>query len=201
MDRHARVRAALAALLLCLLACRSAPYVWVHQLPPEPAPSGGRTTIGPGDLVEVLVYGEEGASTKGNVLADGTLTMPLLGPVYVVGKKPEELAKSLEEQLKRYIQVPSVTVIIHESRISLAVIGEVRQPGVVLLTTPATVLQALAAAGGMTEFADSSGIFVLRTDSKTAQTQRIRFSYSALVEAEPAASRFHLRTGDVLVVE
>lgn len=81
---------------------------------------------------------------------------------------------------------------------SVAVIGEAKQAGMIALEPPATVLQALAKAGGMTEFANSANIFVLRSGDKV---QRIRFKYSALVEAEPAATRFHLRTGDSVVVE
>jgi polysaccharide export outer membrane protein len=173
-------------------------YIWVHDRPAEPNP-GERTLIGVGDLVEVQVLGEETTSTTGRVLGDGTITVPLLGPVAVVGKRPEELSAALEEQLKRFIQVPKVTVLIRESLVQVAVIGEVRTAGVVDVVAPAAVLEALAKAGGLTEFADTSAIFVLR--KRGTHTERIRFEYSALVEAEPAASRFTLRTGDVVVVE
>jgi polysaccharide export outer membrane protein len=187
-------------LLLAVTGCGSyGQYVWVHHRPIEPANAAARNLIGPGDLLEVQVYGDEKMSTRGRVLADGTLTVPLLGPVQVVGKRPEELTASLEEQLKRYITVPKLTVIIQESLISVAVIGEVKQAGMIELVTPATVLQALAKAGGLTEYADSTGIFVLRNQG--GSTQRIRFTYEALTKAEPAAIRFHLKTGDVLVVD
>jgi polysaccharide biosynthesis/export protein len=194
------VRTVLAYTLLGALGCGSTgQYVWVDQRPPDATSADGRTVIGPGDLIEVQVYGDETMSTRGRVLADGTLTIPVLGPVAVVGMRSEELAASLDQQLKRYITAPKVTVMIQESLISVAVIGEVKQPGVVDLVAPATVLQALAKAGGMTEFADSSGIFVLR--NRGNNTERIRFKYSALVQAEPAAARFQLKTRDVLVVE
>lgn len=193
------VRIALATTLLAALGCGpGGRYVWVQERPPEPNP-GERTLIGPGDLIEVQVFGEENTSTTARVLGDGTLTVPLLGPVPAVGKRPEELGLFLEEQLKRFIQVPKVTVLIRESLISVAVIGEVRQPGVVDVVAPASVLEALAKAGGLTEFADSSAIFVLR--KRGQETERIRFRYSGLVQAEPAAARFLLKTGDVLVVE
>lgn len=188
------------ALLLSAAGCRSAPYVWVHDLPPEPQTPGVRKlVIGPGDMLDIRVGGDEKMSTRGRVIGDGTLVMPLLGPVVVTGKKPEELASSLETALKRYINVPAVTVLIDESQLSVAVIGEVKQAGVVALESPATVIQALAKAGGMTEFADRSSIFVLRPTGD--KIQRIRFKYSALVEAEPSATRFRLKTGDALVVE
>jgi polysaccharide export outer membrane protein len=174
-------------------------YVWVQNRQAEPASAGERTLIGVGDLIEVQVLGEESTSTTSRVLGDGTITVPLLGPVAVVGKRPEELAAALEEQLKRYLQVPKVTVLIRESLVQVAVIGEVREAGVVDVVAPAAVLEALAKAGGLTEFADTSAIFVLR--KRGTHTERIRFKYSALIEAEPAAARFALKTGDVVVVE
>lgn len=185
--------------LLCGAGCSSAPYIWVHELPRDGLSAPGRTVVGPGDDLEIHVLGDESASTRGRVLPDGTITMPLLGPVNVVGKTPEALAASLEQQLQRWVKVPEVTVTIHESVVSVAVIGEVRQPGVIPLAPPATVLRALAAAGGATEFADLSSIFVLRDHDQ--RPLRIRFTYDALVEGVPAATRFQLKAGDVLVVE
>lgn len=194
-------RIVLVASLLAATGCAGSAgrYIWVDERPPEPTSAGARTVMGPGDLIEVQVYGDEKMSTRGRVLADGTLTVPLLGPVSVAGKRSEELAASLEAQLKRYITVPKVTVMIQESLISCAVIGEVKQPGMFELVTPATVLQALAKAGGMTEYADTTAIYVLRTTANN--TQRIRFKYESLTRADPASSNFRLKTGDVLVVE
>jgi polysaccharide export outer membrane protein len=165
-------------------------------------PPGGetkRTVIGPGDVIEVRVGGDDKVTTRGRVLPDGTFVLPLLGSVAVAGQRPEEASSLLNERLKRYVNVPDVTVIIQESQVSVAVLGEVKTPGMLDLWAPATVLQALAKAGGMTEFADSSGIYLLRRVGKT--TQRIRFTYAALVGGEPVATGFQLKTGDVLVVE
>ena len=198
MDRAAA--RALALGLLVAAACGpGGKYVWVNERPPEPQQAGQRTLIGPGDLIEVQVFGEEHTSTTARVLGDGTVTVPLLGSVPAVGKRPEQLAADLEAQLTRFITVPKVTVLIRESLVSVTVIGEVREPGVVDLVAPATVLEALARAGGLTEFADTSAIFVLR--KRGEHTERIRFTYAALIEAEPAAARFQLKTGDALVVQ
>jgi polysaccharide export outer membrane protein len=185
--------------LLCTTACHNAPYVWVNQRMPEPKSLNNLTVIGVGDLVMVDVMGDEKMSGQWRVLPDGTLTLPVLGPVQVAGKNSEELARELETQLTKLIQLPKVTVFIQESQISVSVIGEVKQAGALSLSTPANVLQALAKAGGLTDYADSSGIYVLRTDH--GKTQRIRFKYRALVDAEPAATGFMLKTGDMLVVE
>lgn len=196
---HSIARALLAcALLSAGAACgASGTYVWVHDRPSTSAAE--RVTIGAGDLIEVHIYGDEQSSTTGRVLDDGTLTMPLLGPVRVAGHRPEDLAAHLTQQLKQFIAAPNVTVVIRESVVSVSVIGEVRGAKIVKLVAPAKVLEALAEAGGLTEFADGSCIFVLR--QRGEQTERIRFSYDKLVQGEPAASKFQLKTGDVLVVE
>lgn len=194
MKEHLRTALGI-ALLICAAGCARAPYVWVHDLPQgQDVP-----TIGPGDVLDIQVYGDDKLSTRGKVLGDGTLPMPLLGSIAVAGRKPKDVASYLERALEQYVKAPSVTVMIQESQVSVAVIGEVKQPGVIPLDSPATVLQALAKAGGLTDFADSSGIFVLRPAGD--KTQRIRFTYAALIDAEPSAVRFRLRAGDTLVVE
>jgi polysaccharide export outer membrane protein len=194
------VRSVLAGLWLAAAGCSAGGhYVWVHERPPDPVKPQSRIVIGPGDLIEIQMIGDESTPTTARVLRDGTLTVPLLGPVPVAGKTSDELAASLEQQLKRYVTVPKVVVFIRESVTSVAVIGEVRQAGVMEMPAPASVLETLAKAGGLTEYADPSAIFVLRTQG--GKTERIRFSYAALIEAEPAATRFQLKTGDVVVVQ
>lgn len=184
---------------IALGACHSAPYTWVQNLPPEPSAGRAPGTIAVGDVVEVRVFGQDALTTKGSVRQDGQLTMPLLGAVRVAGRAPAELAADLRQQLKPYVNSPEVTVAIQDSQVAVAVVGQVRSVGVVQLESPATVLHALARAGGMTDFADTSGIYVLR--KLGGEVRRIRFSYDALVDAEPAAINFQLRAGDVVVVE
>ena len=150
-------------------------------------------------MIEIQVFGDESMSTKGRVLADGTITMPLVGPVPWLAEArgarrfARDSAPSFDPGAEGHGHHPGLPGVGGGDRRSRD------SQGVVDLGTPAGVLQALAKAGGMTEFADWSGIYVLR--SRGRSTQRIRFRYSALVEAEPAAARFQLKTGDVLVVE
>src|SRR5262245_52321876 len=78
-----------AACLLFAAACaQPAPYTWVQHLPPQPDPRT-ITTISPGDIVDVRVFGQEAMSAKGPVRLDGTMTLPLLGQVTVAGQRPE----------------------------------------------------------------------------------------------------------------
>src|SRR6201999_968195 len=124
--------------------------------------TGQPGSIDIGDAVEVHVFGQEALTTKSIVRQDGQLTMPLLGAVHVAGLTPNKLAQQLTTQLTPYVNNAEVTVAVVASQVEVAVVGQVRQVGVVQLESPATVLHALARAGGMTDFADSSGIYVLR---------------------------------------
>jgi polysaccharide export outer membrane protein len=193
----------LAALGVCLLpllaACHhNGPYTWVQRMPREQA-AQNVTTINTGDLVDVRVFGQPDVSSKGVVRPDGTLTLPLLGQVPVAGQRPEDTAQQLEERLTKFVIKPEVTVVIEQSRLNIAVIGEVKVAGIVELDSPANVLEALAKAGGMTDFADEDSIYVLRRAGPN--TVRVRFTYDQLTGGEPAAINFRLRHGDVVVVE
>jgi polysaccharide biosynthesis/export protein len=202
VDRHTSWLACAVMLTsLTLAGCHTGPFVWVQRIPVEAAGDGGGgpLTISPGDVVQVSVFGQEAMSTKGEVRADGTLAVPLLGQVLVAGSRPEDVANSLKQRLKPYVNSPEVTVVILESHVIVSLVGEIKNVGVIEVRRPATVLQAIATAGGLTEFADRSGIYVLRTHKGV--TTRVRFTWDMLIDADPAALSFRLRTGDVIVLE
>jgi polysaccharide export outer membrane protein len=134
-------------------------------------------------------------STRGKVRPEGTLALPLLGEYPVAGKHPSVLAAELQKRLAPYVASPHVTVVVEESPVRLTVIGELRRNGVLKMEWPVTLVDALAEAGGLTEFADESAIFVLRGD------RRIRFEYEDVVRGTAHARAFFLQTGDVIVVE
>lgn len=190
-----------ATLLLALTSgCGGAgSYVWVHDLPRQPATAAQIERIRPGDLLSVRVFSQEAVSTKGRVRPDGTFTLPLVGELSVSGQRPSALAKQLEKRLTPYINAPSVTVVIDEAPIIVTVMGEVKAPTVAQLESPPTVVQAIARAGGLTEFADEDDIFVLR--QAAGSTQRIRFTYQSVLRGEYGSAEFRLQSGDVVVVE
>ena len=182
----------------------SRPYVWVSQVPLERFNGPVEDRIGVDDLISVRVYGQEPMSARGHVRPDGTLSIPLLGDVPVAGKRPSALGRELEEQLKQrgFVVAPSVTVAIEETApLRVTFVGEVRRPGTIKLEAPVGVVQGIANAGGLTEFASGNRIFVVRTGGQVGEVQRIRFRYDDLVGGEPHATAFRLRSGDVVVVE
>jgi polysaccharide export outer membrane protein len=191
-----------AAALLAIAGCKgTGSYVWVQDLPAtvnaQSAAEG--YVVASGDLVNVRVFGQEEMSVKAKVRRDGRLAIPFVGDLDVHGKRPAAIAKELEERLKTYVNTPRITVVVEESQpVTVAVVGEVVRAGTVTIETNGGVLQALANAGGLTDFADRDRIFVLR---KYPAPQRIRFTYDALSRYDLKAAAFTLQGGDVVVVE
>lgn len=172
----------------------------MEDYPPPPPMSSQAYVIAPGDLISVRVFNQDGMSARGRVRADGKFSMPLLNDVEAAGYTPAALGQQLQSRLKEFIHAPAVTVSLEEAKpIAVSVMGEVTKAGVYPLEPAACgVLQALAAAGGLTDFAHRDRIFVVR---HAPAPVRIRFRYDALVKAEGPASRFCLQSGDVVVVE
>jgi polysaccharide biosynthesis/export protein len=189
------------AALFALSACGvSGAYVWYHDLGKnEWEASSTEYVIGVGDGVSVQVYGQEGLGSHGKIRPDGRVALPLMGEVVAAGKHPSALAREIETRLTQFIQAPHVTVNVDESQpVVVNFLGEVSHTGSLTLQPPFGLLQAIALAGGLNEYADKSKIFVLRT---TPVFRRIRFTYDALVENQGGAAMFPLRTGDVVLVE
>lgn len=194
------VRTGLACLLMLMVAagCRTGgpgEYVWVQDLKDGESPDAAYV-ISPGDTIQVRVYNQDGVSGRMRVRSDGMISLPFLGDTLAAGSTPLTLAARIQLRLKEYIVSPVVTVSLEETRpFNVSVVGEVTRAGVYPLEAGAGVLPALAAAGGLNDFANRDRIYVLRGG------QRIRFTFQALTQAQPRAVTFRLRPGDVVVVE
>jgi polysaccharide export outer membrane protein len=178
------------------------PYVWVDDYKPAPeAAPDPYYRIAPGDILAIRVYQQDALSTRERVRPDGKVSIPLLHDVQVAGLSPEVLARKIEEWLKEgnFLNAPSVNVTVEEMRpVAVPVLGEVTRPGQYNLDKGSGVLEALAAAGGFTDFAHRDRIFVLR---RQPQLTRIRFTFEALSRGQARASAFRLQAGDAVVVE
>jgi polysaccharide export outer membrane protein len=158
--------------------------------------------IAPGDVLQVRVFQQDAMSARVKVRADGKVSLPLVNDVAVAGKTPAGLAQELQVRLKEFINTPVVTVSLEEMRpLTVSVLGEVARAGVVTLEAGSGVLQALAAAGGLTDFAHRDGIFVLRKLAGQPAPRRIRFNWDELTQGSTSAARFVLVAGDVVVAE
>jgi polysaccharide export outer membrane protein len=181
--------------------CASAgTFTWYRDLPNgEWTTDTSEYVIGVGDTISIRVYEQEGLSSTGKIRRDGRIALPLVGELTVAGKHPSQLATEIEGRLKEFIVSPRVTVNVEASQpVTVTAIGEIAHIGPLTLEPPARLIEALAQAGGPSDFADKSRIFVLR---RFPTFQRIRFTYDAVVHNEGGAAGFPLRTGDVLVIE
>ena len=117
----------------------------------------------------------------------------------MAGRNADEVSRDVENRLKKFMHTPTVTVVVDETaNLRVPVIGEVTKPGTVQLERGASVMAAIAGAGGLTDFASRDRIFVVRRFPFVA---RIRFTYQALTQAEGKAATFMLQPGDSVVVE
>ena len=155
--------------------------------------------IGVGDTINIRVYDQDGLSSRGKIRTDGRLALPFVGEVVCAGKTPLALGQEIEGKLKVFIVSPRVIVNVEDSLpIVVSTLGELGTKGNLSLVPPATLIQALAQAGGPTEFADKDAIFVVR---QKPVFRRIRFTYEELLTNKGGAATFPMRAGDVIVVQ
>ena len=190
--------ALIAGLSSVSIACGgTGPYIWVDSLPAS-ASGGGDVLIADGDVLNVRVFNQDPLSTKERVRADGRISIPVIGEVVARGKRPAQLAAEIQDRLKDIVKVPSVIVTFEQgAELKISVVGEVRNSGVFPIEAGSNVLQALAAAGGLTDYADGDKVFVVRK----SLAQRVRFRYTDLRSQDPKSIQFILQAGDVVVVE
>lgn len=120
-------------------------------------------TIGRGDTLEVIVWGEDKVSGQVNVRPDGMVTVALIGDVPAAGRSPDELAGQIKDGLTRYIDKPNVVVrVLATGSRRFFVIGNVRTPGSYDMGANQTLLKALAMAGGLNEFASAGSLRIIR---------------------------------------
>jgi polysaccharide biosynthesis/export protein len=154
--------------------------------------------IGPDDTLFVSVWKEPDLTNSLPVRADGMISMPLLNDVQAAGLTPMQLGDAITDKLKKFISDPHVTVVVTQMNSQrIYVTGEVSHSGAVPLLPDMTVLQALAGAG-FTQFANTKGIYVLRTENGTQK--RYPVNYKKLVKGEVPEQNIFLKPGDTIVV-
>lgn len=163
------------------------------------SPIGDAYRIGVDDELQISVWKEPELSAPVVVRPDGMITLPLVDDINVVGQTTKELQALLSEKLKPFVNEPQVTVIvraIHSRKIYL--VGQVSRPGVYSLSGSTTIVQLIAQAGGMLQFAKSSSIYVLR--HQDGKEVRIPFNYKRALKGIPERDEVTLLPGDMVVV-
>jgi polysaccharide export outer membrane protein len=188
-------------LVAVLAGCASAP-----KYPPAPAnPDGGSDwtyLLGPGDSVNVFVWGNPEVSGSFIIRPDGKMTMNLVEDMPATGKTPTQLAREIEKVLGKYIQDPIVTVTVGGGvgpyNQQIRVLGQATKPQTLSYREHMSLLDLLIAVGGTTDFADGNHASILRVVDGKPQQFSVRID--DLVKDADVSANVELRPGDVLII-
>lgn len=202
------------AILVAALVAACSQAAWAQSIPdtlqkPTAAatsrPAGAAVVpadyvIGPEDQLSVVFWREKELSADVVVRPDGMISLPLLNDIHASGLTPDELREQVQTLASRYVADPNATVIVKEIRSrKLFITGQIAKPGVYPMAAPTTVLQLIALAGGLNEFADSERIIVWRTDAAGHQVSYL-FNYKAVAGRRNLQQNISLKPGDTVVV-
>ncbi|MGO4514343.1 polysaccharide biosynthesis/export family protein [Terriglobus sp. 2YAB30_2] len=163
-----------------------------------PAVATPQYTIGSGDVLNIQVWKEKDLSQTVVVRPDGKISLPLLGEVYVAGKEPSQLEDLIQTRLQSMVVQPRVTVTVTEIHSRMVYItGEIARPGAYPLNTPITVLQLIAQAGGLNQFASKKKIHVVRAGGPASG---IWMNYKSLIQGSDTNHNLQLNPGDTVVI-
>jgi len=195
------------ALAVCV-----APDISAQQQQPAPAatpnsapaaPAGATLppgyVIGPDDVLMIVFWREKDMSAEVTVRPDGKISLPLLNDVDAAGITPEQLRLNLEKAAAKLMSEPNASVVVKtiNSR-KVYITGNVLRPGNYPLNGEMTVLQLIAVAGGLQEYADSKNIVILR--KVDGREQRLKFNYKDVTKQKHPEQNIALKPGDTVIV-
>ena len=180
------------------ISAQDRPTSYAPVVPPNTAVPKG-FLIGPEDVLAVHFWRDQEMSGDVTVRPDGMITLPLVGDIRAAGLTTELLRDQIEKAASRLLTEPNVTVAVKEinSR-KVFITGEVGKPGPYPLSGPRTVMQIIAVAGGLLEYADKDNIVVLRTID--GQQKSYKFRYSDVSRGKGLEQNIELQPGDTVVV-
>jgi polysaccharide export outer membrane protein len=182
------------------------------QTPNTPRPAAGTGTaatglpiptdyvVGPDDILSIVFWRDADMTQEVTVRPDGNITLPLLGDIKAAGLKPSELRDQIAKTAGKFIEDPNVTVVVRQinSR-NVFITGGVTRPGAYPVSGQMTVLQLITVAGGLTEFADSKNVRILRVEN--GQTVSLKFNYNEVMDGKNLNQNIVLKPGDSVMVK
>lgn len=155
--------------------------------------------IGPDDVLSIVFWRDKEMSADVVVRPDGKISLPLLNDVQAAGLTPEQLRAKLTEAAGKLMEEPTVAVGVKEihSR-KVFITGNVAKPGTYPLSGDMNVLQLIALAGGLAEYADSKNIVIMRNAG--GQAESFKFNYKDVVKQKNVQQNILLKPGDTVVV-
>jgi polysaccharide export outer membrane protein len=219
------LRRSLGALLLGALASVAPARAQTQQTPAQPAvPRTGATqpatrpapstqgpavtstgiatptdyVIGPDDMLGIVFWRDADMTGDVTVRPDGLITLPLIKDIKAAGLTPAQLAEQVQKAASQFIEDPNVTVVVRQinSR-NVFIMGQVARPGGYPVSGQMTVLQLIAIAGGLTEFADGKAM-IMRTEA--GKQKPYEFNYNDVSRGKKLEQNIVLKPGDTVTV-
>jgi polysaccharide biosynthesis/export protein len=155
--------------------------------------------IGPEDMLSIVFWRDKDMSADVVVRPDGKISLPLLNDIQAAGFTPDQLRAQLVKAASKFVEEPNATVVVKEIHSRKAFItGNVAKPGTYQLTTGMTVLQLIAVAGGLLEYADAKNVVVMRTEN--GQQRSYKFNYKDVISQKRVEQNIALKPGDTVIV-
>jgi polysaccharide export outer membrane protein len=167
---------------------------------PQGVPLPADYVIGADDVLTVFFWREKEMTGDVQVRPDGRISMPLINELDAAGLTPEELRVRITQAAEKFFQEPTVSVVVKQinSR-RVYVQGNVAKQGPQPLSGPMTVVQMLALAGGISEWADKENIAIVRVQ-KDGSSIRLRFNYEEVMKGRKMEQNILLKPGDTIIV-
>ena len=155
--------------------------------------------IGPDDQLTVIYWREKDLSADVVVRPDGQISLPLLNDIVAAGLTPEQLRVTITQGATKFIEDPTVSVVVKaiNSR-KVFITGQIGKPGPYPLGGPTSVLQLIATAGGIAEYADKKKIVIVRRENGKETT--LRFNYDDVMKGKNLEQNIDLKPGDSIIV-
>ena len=155
--------------------------------------------IGADDVLTIVFWRDKDMSGDVGVRPDGKISLPLLNDIQAAGLTPEQLRQQITTAAAKLVEDPTVTVVVKEinSR-KVFITGQVAKPGPYPLSGPTSVLQLIAMAGGVLEYADSKNITVMRTEN--GKPVAFGFNYKDVTKRKNMKQNIDLKPGDTIIV-
>lgn len=162
--------------------------------------AGADYVIGPDDLLSIVIWRDQQLSGDVLVRPDGKISLPLIDEIQAAGLTPRQLRDRIVTEARRFVSEPIATVTVRQvnSR-KVYITGLVAKPGQYPLAAGMTVLQLIATAGGLLDYAKANDIRVVRTD-EAGQRAILRFDYEQATKDKSPTQHVELKPGDTVVV-
>ena len=155
--------------------------------------------IGADDVLSIVYWREKEMSAEVTVRPDGKVALPLINDLHAAGLSPEAFRDRVIEAARRFVEDPNPTVMVKEIKSRRVFItGQVEKPGPYQLNHSVTVLQLIAMAGGLKEFARGKSISVIRTEN--GESVVYHFNYQEALSRKNLRQNIELKPGDTVLV-